>query len=340
MADIGLDIAFWNKLSITADVYHKLTDGILMELDIPSSIGLGAPFQNAGVVRNIGWEVSAGYRDAAGDFRWGVNANLSDVHNEILNMRGTSESSGVLRNQEGSSINSLYLLKCLGIVQTQEQADWMNENCPQYGQITHPGDLVYEDVGGATDEDGNPIPDGKIDDNDKQILGSLIPRYTFGITLDFGWKGWNLSALIQGVGKADAFISGYYTQPCVSGGTFRAEHMDSWTPDNPDARFPRLSYVSDLNRKVSTFWMADGSYVRLKNVELSYTLPARWTRALKVGKVMLFANATNLLTFSRYYQGYDPETAYQSGAQGATTGSIGNNYPLVSTYTGGIEITF
>ena len=340
MADIGLDIAFWNKLSITADVYHKLTDGILMELDIPSSIGLGAPFQNAGVVRNIGWEVSAGYRDAAGDFRWGVNANLSDVHNEILNMRGTSESSGVLRNQEGSSINSLYLLKCLGIVQTQEQADWMNENCPQYGQITHPGDLVYEDVGGATDEDGNPIPDGKIDDNDKQILGSLIPRYTFGVTLDFGWKGWNLSALIQGVGKADAFISGYYTQPCVSGGTFRAEHMDSWTPDNPDARFPRLSYVSDLNRKVSTFWMADGSYVRLKNVELSYTLPARWTRALKVGKVMLFANATNLLTFSRYYQGYDPETAYQSGAQGATTGSIGNNYPLVSTYTGGIEITF
>ena len=340
MADIGLDIAFWNKLSITADVYHKLTDGILMQLDIPSSIGLGAPFQNAGVVRNIGWEVSANYRDKAGDFRWGVNANLSDVHNEIINMHGTSESSGVLRNQEGSSINSLYLLKCLGIVQTQEQADWMNENCPQYGQITHPGDLVYEDVGGATDENGNPIPDGKIDDNDKQILGSLIPRYTFGVTLDFGWKGWNLSALIQGVGKADAYISGYYTQPCVSGGTFRAEHMDSWTPDNPDAKFPRLSYVSDLNRKVSTFWMADGSYVRLKNVELSYTLPARATRALKLGKVMFFANATNLFTYSHYYQGYDPETAYQSGDQGATTGSIGNNYPLVSTYTGGIEITF
>ena len=340
MADVGLDAAFWNKLTLTADVYYKLTDGILMQLDIPSSIGLGAPYQNAGVVRNIGWEVSAGYRDSAGDFRWGVNANLSDVHNEIVNMKGTFENSGVIRNQEGSAINSLYLLKCLGIVQTQEQADWVNDNCPQYGQITRPGDLVYEDVAGAIDADGNPVPDGKIDDNDKQILGCLIPRYTYGATLDFGWKGFNISAQLQGVGKADAYISGYYTQPCVSGGTFRKEHMDNWTPDNPGAKFPRLSYVSDLNRKVSTFWMADASYLRLKNVELSYTLPAKLTKAMKIGKLVIFANATNVLTFSNYYQGYDPETAYQGGSQGATTGSIGNNYPLVSTYTGGIEITF
>lgn len=340
MADAGIDLSLWNKLSLTGDFYHKITDGILMTLDIPSSIGLGAPYQNAGKVQNVGWEVSASYRDSAGDFRWGASANLSDVKNEILNMKGTFESSGVIRNQEGYPINSIYVLHCLGKVQTQEQADWMNDNCPQYGQTTHPGDLVYEDVAGAFDADGNPVPDGKIDDNDKQILGCLIPRYTYGLTLDFGWKGINFSAQIQGVGKADAYISGYYTQPCVSGGTFRSEHMDSWTPENPNAKFPRLSYTDDLNRKVSTFWMADASYLRLKNVELSYTIPSKLTRRFGVGKATVFVNATNVLTFSNYYQGYDPETAYQGGAQGATTGSIGNNYPLVSTYTGGIELTF
>ena len=116
--------------------------------------------------------------------------------------------------------------------------------------------------------------------------------------------------------------------------------MDSWTPENPNAKFPRLSYTDDLNRKVSTFWMADASYLRLKNVELSYTIPSKLTRRFGVGKATVFVNATNVLTFSNYYQGYDPETAYQGGAQGATTGSIGNNYPLVSTYTGGIELTF
>lgn len=330
MTDIGFDATLWNRLSITADYYHKKTDGILMQLDIPSSIGLGAPYQNAGVVTNDGWEVSVGYNNNWGDFSFGVQANLSDVVNEIVDMKGTYGTSGVIRNQEGSSINSLYLLKCLGVVQTQEQADWMNEKCPQYNQITRPGDLVYEDYN----------HDNKIDDSDKQIVGSLIPRYTYGLTLNFGWKGINLSAQFQGVGKADAYISGAYTQPCVSGGTFQKGHLDNWTPDNPGAKYPRLSYTSDLNKKPSTFWMADASYCRLKNLQLSYTFPASVTKALRVQGLMVYANATNLFTISNYYDGYDPETAYQGGSQGATTGSIGNNYPLVSTYTFGVEIKF
>lgn len=330
MSDIGIDATLWNKLTITADYYHKKTDGILMQLDIPSTIGLGAPYQNAGVVTNDGWELAVGYNNRWGDFGFGVQANLSDVVNKIVDMKGTYGTSGVIRNQEGSSINSLYLLKCIGIVQTQEQADWMNENCPQYGQITHPGDLVYEDYN----------HDNKISDEDKQIVGSMIPRYTYGLTLNFDWKGINLSAQFQGVGKADAYISGAYTQPCVSGGTFQRGHLDNWTKDNPDARYPRLSYTSDLNKKVSTFWMADASYCRLKNLQLSYRFPSKITKTLHLCGLMVYANATNLFTISNYYDGYDPETAYQSGAQGATTGSIGNNYPLVSTYTFGLEIKF
>ena len=330
MTDIGFDAMLWNRLSITADYYWKKTDGILMQLDIPSTIGLEAPYQNAGVVTNRGWELAIGYNNRWGNFDFGVQANLSDVVNEIVDMKGTYGSSGAIRNQEGSSINSLYLLRSLGIVQTQEQADWINANCPQYNQVTHPGDLVYEDYN----------QDGKVDDDDRQIVGSLIPRYTYGLTLNFGWKGINLSAQFQGVGKADAYISGAYTQPCVSGGTFQRSHLDNWTPENPGARYPRLSYTSDLNKKASTFWMADASYCRLKNLQLSYTFPEKIVRKLHLQGLMVYTNATNLFTLSNYYDGYDPETAYQSGSQGATTGSIGNNYPLVSTYTFGVEIKF
>ena len=180
----------------------------------------------------------------------------------------------------------------------------------------------------------------QIDDNDRQILGCLIPRYTYGLVLDLGWKGLNLNVQFQGVGKADAYISGGFTQPCVSGNTFRSEHMDNWTPENPGAKFPRLSYTSDLNKKVSTFWMADASYLRLKNLQLSWTLPKKALSAMKIKNLTVFANATNLFSLDNYYQGYDPETAYQSGSQGATTGSIGDVYPLVSTYTFGVEVKF
>ena len=116
--------------------------------------------------------------------------------------------------------------------------------------------------------------------------------------------------------------------------------MDNWTPDNPNAKFPRLSYTSDLNKKVSTFWMADASYLRLKNVQLSWSFPKKALNAMKISGLTLFANATNVFTFDHYYQGYDPETAYQGGEQGATTGSIGGLYPLVSTYTFGVEVKF
>ncbi len=145
MIDAGIDATLWHKFNITADWYHKTTDDILMQLDIPSTIGLGAPYQNAGVVTNMGWEVSLGYNDQWGDFSFGAQANLSDVINKIVDMKGTTGGSGAIRNQEGSSINSLYLLRSLGIVQTQDEADWINANCPQYNQVTRPGDLMYED---------------------------------------------------------------------------------------------------------------------------------------------------------------------------------------------------
>ena len=338
MYDVGIDAVLWNKFSVTADWYYKTTYGILMTLDIPSTIGLSAPYQNAGEVKNVGWELGVGYHDNWGDFSFGVDANLSDVVNEITDMKGTSSGSFV-RNQEGSSVNSFYGYECLGIARTQEAADKVNAECPQFGQTIQPGDLIYKDqITVDTDGDGTAdAADGKIDEDDKTIIGSSIPRYTYGLTLNFGWKGLNLSAQFQGVGKADAYISGYYTQPNVQGGTYRKEHLDRWTPETPDARFPRMSATTTQNIQNSSFWMADASYLRLKNLQLSYALPQSAVKKMKIKGLMFFANATNLFTLTNYYEGYDPESVYSS-ADSITTGA--GNYPLVSTYTFGLEIKF
>ena len=338
MYDVGVDAVLWNKFSVTADWYYKTTYGILMKLDIPSTIGLTAPYQNAGEVRNIGWELGLGYHDAWGDWTLGVDANLSDVINEITDMKGTSSGS-VVRNQEGSAVNSFYGYECLGMARTQDEADRINSECPQFGKDILPGDLIYKDQI-TVDTDGDGVPDacdGKINEYDKTIIGSSIPRFTYGLTLNLGWKGLNLSAQFQGVGMADAYISGYYTQPNMQGGTYRKEHLDRWTKDTPNGRFPRMSATSTNNTHTSSFWMSDASYFRLKNLQLSYALPQSVVKKMKIKGLMFFANATNLLTFTNYYDGYDPESTYSSADSISTSAS---NYPLVSTYTFGIELKF
>ena len=168
MTDIGFDLTLFNSLSITADWYYKTTDDILMKLDIPNIVGFSAPFQNVGKVRNVGWELGIAYQKRWNDFSLGVSANLSDVKNEITDMKGISSTSGEIRNQEGSPINSISGLVCEGFINSQEEADDINANCPQFGTTVHPGDLKYADIN----------HDNKITADDKTIIGSTIPRYT------------------------------------------------------------------------------------------------------------------------------------------------------------------
>ena len=333
MYDIGIDATLWNKLTVTADWYHKMTDGILMQLNIPLSTGLNAPYRNAGVVRNIGWEVSVGYNDKWGDFAFGITANLSDVHNKIIDMKQQimTGSNNIIRNQEGSSINSIYGLHCLGMARDEAEAEWVNMNLPQFGADIKAGDLIYADTNS----------DGVVNNDDKRIIGCAIPRYTYGLTLNFGWKGLSLSAFFQGVGKADSYLSSSYVLPCINGGTFRKEHLDRWTPQTPNGKYPRMSYTSEHNRYISDFWMADASYLRLKNLQLSYTFPQRWLKRIHLKGLSVFASAENLFTWTDFYQGYDPEVGYNaSTSSGVQLGDVASNYPQVKTYTFGIELKF
>lgn len=332
MVDVGIDAALWNKFTLTADWYLKNTHGILMTLNIPLSTGLSAPYRNAGEVRNMGWELAVGYHDMKGDFSWGIDANVSDVINTITDMGGQfeSKSGGIIRNREGSSINSIYGLKCIGMARNQDEADWVNMNLRQYGKDIMPGDLIYADTDG----------DGAVTDADMTIIGSAIPRYTYGLTLNLGWKGVSLNAFFQGVGKADSYLSSYFVQPCINGGTFRTEHLDRWTPDNHGGFYPRMSYKSDHNRRQSSFWMRDASYFRLKNLSLNWNLPEKWLGRAVRG-LSVFASAENLFTVTKFYQGYDPEVGYDpNGANGVSLGAVADNYPQVKTYTFGIQLKF
>lgn len=332
MTDVGIDAMLFNCLSLTADWYYKTTDGILMKLDQPDIIGFGAPFQNAGKVRNMGWEIGVGFRKQWGDFALAVDANLSDVRNKIVDMHGTTSTSGNIRNQEGSAINSIYGLKCLGFINSQEEADEINANCPQFGGTVHPGDLKYLDVNG----------DHKITTDDKTIIGSTIPRYTYAANINMDYKGWHLGLMFQGVGKADGYLDDYYVMPCYQGGTYRKEHLDYWREDNKNAKTPRLSYASNNNTSAaaSSFWMRSSAYLRLKNLQFGYSLPDRWIAPLKLHQVYAYVNMQNLFTITNFWQGYDPEVNYDASATDGVRLGSANNYPQVKTFTFGINVKF
>ena len=333
MLDIGVDISLFSKLNITADWYRKTTDDILMKLDMPLGIGLNAPYQNAGKVRNTGWEVGIGYNNQWRDFTFGVQANLSDVKNEIVNMLGRTSTSGVLRNQEGYSIGSIYALKSLGIIRTQEEADWVNANCPQFKETVQIGDIRYADIDGSN----------SIDENDKDIVGSTIPRYTYSLNLNFGWKGIRLGLLFQGVGKTDGYLNTYYVMPSNQGGTFRKEHLDWAGVDNPNGKTPRLTSDNKNNWYDSSFWMKSAAYLRLKNIQLGYELPKSWMHRIGLKSAYVYVNAQNLFTATNFWDGYDPEVGYGGDASGdfdVVKLGAANNYPQVKIVTVGLELKF
>jgi TonB-linked SusC/RagA family outer membrane protein len=335
MKGIGLDANLFDKVSITFDYYDKKTDGILLKLNTSQLTGLASPYQNAAVVTNKGWEISARYDNQWGDFQLGVGFNLSDVKNRIIDMKGQS-SGDLLRQQEGYSINSIYGYIADGLYQSQEEID----NGPVQIGTLKPGDIRYRDIAGAVDASGKQVPDGKITDADKVIIGSTIPRYTYGANLDLGWKGISFSAFLQGVGKVDGYLASHYVIPAVNSSAIKPWQLDYWTPDNKDAALPRVSLTSTNNTQNSTFWMRSAAYFRLKNIQLGYDLPQAFLKKAGLQKVFVYVNGQNIFTQTRFFDGYDPEINFDAGASDGVSLGGGNYYPQVKVFTFGIDIKF
>ena len=315
MTNIGIDVTLFSDLSITADYFDRETRDILYLLDIPRIIGLSAPSQNVGVVSNKGWELGVAYSGSVNNLRYNVNFNISDVKNEVLDLNGINRT-GLTVSREGSPINSIYGLEAQGYFIDEND---VASHAPQYG-IVKPGDIKYKDQNN----------DGIINDLDNIIIGSTIPRFTYGSTLGASYKGFSFSALIQGVGKADGYLYRHGIMPFFEGGTVQEQHKDHWTPENPNAAFPRLAFSEVNNEKNSSFWMKDAAYLRLKNLQLGYTLPASIVGKMGMQTLRLFVSGQNLFTKDKFWNGYDVESPV----------GIGNAYPQVKLYSFGLNANF
>lgn len=329
--NVGMDLSFLNdRLAVNADYYINTTKDILLTPPLPDVIGVGTgyPPQNSGSVQNKGWEINIAWQDKLGDFRYGVSANLSDVRNKITKLENFATNLGDRVRLEGYPIDALYGFIAEGIAQISDFNVVDGEYVPKFpyqrGDLVGPGDLIYR----PASPDDTEITVGK----DRHILGSDIPRYTYGIRGDLAWKGIDLNFFIQGVAKADGWLTGSARHPFINNSAMPQDvHLDRWTPENPDASYPRFVYMRTHNTRLSSFWVENAAYLRLKNVQIGYTFPARWTDKFRASNLRVYASAENLLTFTDFFRGYDPE---------APVGQSANYYPQMKTFALGLQVTF
>ena len=341
MVNAGVDVALLqNRLTMSFDWFNKDTEGILLKLNYPAQIGPKPSEQNAGKVNNRGWEFDLNWRDQRGEFYYGIGFNISDVKNKIVDLAGNApDLSGYQIRMVGYPIDAFYGYKAIGLMTPEDFkiSDTQNHNysLPKVpvilGNDYQPGDIKYEDISGP---DGK--PDGRITpEYDKVVLGSNIPRYTYTVRGDLGWKGIDFSFVIQGVGKCDGYLEGTARHAFQDMAAYPQKvHLERYnvvTNPNPNALYPRLTYNTGFNQNTfSTYWMENASYMRLKNVQIGYTFPEKWMKKARIDNLRVYLSGDNLLTVSDFFYAYDPETPVSKGGY----------YPQVKTVVLGLNITF
>ncbi len=321
MIDLGFDLSLLdNKIEIVADWYQKDTKDVLMILPISYLTGLDASEINAGQLRNTGWELAITHRNTINDFKYSIGFNISDVKNELIDFAGSEPViNGWTIQKEGESLNAFYGYESDGLFQTQAEID---EHATQPNQSElRPGDIKLVDQNG----------DGEINDEDRKVIGSSIPHYSYGINLTAEYKGFDFSAFLQGVAKAENYFYGAPNEGPAYEIFTTKRVLDRWTPENTDATFPRLQAASNKNNYLySDYWIRDASYLRLKNLQIGYSFSKPILEKLKLDKLRIYAGGTNLFTITDVESGLDPET-YDGRP---------NYYPPVSTYTLGVQVRF
>lgn len=323
--NVGVDAALWRgKLSLTADYYIKSVYDMLMKFPLPYYAGISPAFTNAGDMRNNGWEISLTHRNEINGFSYGATVTLSDNQNEITNLNG-------LNSQDRTMVEGYPNQGIWGYLTDGYYRDWDDVAAsPKLGTSARPGFVKYKKIYQA---DGvNPL---LIDSRDLVYLGDPFPHYEYSLNLNAGWKGFDFTTFIQGVGKRSTFMSGVGLKPFANGSNLFEHQLDSWTPENQNAEYPLLvpEANSSDNFVRSDKWVRDGAYARLKNVVLGYTIPKALTQRVKVESFRVYVSGQNLFTRSNFFEGYDPEVSYGGGVGGEF-------YPIMQTYTLGVDLKF
>jgi TonB-linked SusC/RagA family outer membrane protein len=331
--NLGVEMRLWkDRIKFTGDIFREKRSNILATPQTISSIsGLSQPATNLGKMDNKGYEVDLTFSDNIGDFGYRIGANYSFARNVVV-YRDEIPPAYDYQKRTGQRLGQNFALICDGIYNTWDEVN--DAKRPVYSAINNkvqPGDLIFRDVNG----------DGIINDFDQVPVGySNLPEKTFGFSLAANYKGFDLSVLFQGVGN----ISHYYTRFQKGFGYGQAppegaaSYMnDAWTAERYAAglpiRFPRYSVSSSPNDAGSTFWLADASYLRIKNVEIGYNAKAALLRKIGISSCRIYANANNLYTWKKMLPGIDPENT-------ATGDTNTEPYPLVRTINVGLNVNF
>lgn len=324
--NVGLDAyLFDNRVNFSFDYYNKTTDDILLAVPIPSLIGLNPTDQNAGAVENKGVEILLGGRQSFGDWNLGLTFMLNYNQNTVLDLAGTGPHISAYGNSdyrtittEGEPINSFYGMETDGFFQTQGEVD----GYATWDGSVGPGDVKYVDQNG----------DGALTPDDFVILGKEMPDMTYAINMTVGWKGLTLDLFWQGVSGSDKLITGATLESGIWGGFTHEVFGDYWTPENTGAEYPRPTKYTMKNVQISDRTMVDGSYLRLKNLRLSYDIPQNFCNRIKISGINVFLSATNLLTFAELNKyDIDPEQVGRGPE---------SSYPQTSVTSIGLNIKF
>ncbi|MBQ2110061.1 MAG: SusC/RagA family TonB-linked outer membrane protein, partial [Bacteroidales bacterium] len=325
------------RLSFGFDYYKKKTNGMLMDMPIPSYVGQSAPMSNLGDMENWGLEFEIGWQQQVGDFHYSVNANASFLRNKLINLgnesgeavyqsNGASGVGDYVKGQNGEVWPFFYGYKTDGIFQNWDE---VNSYVDKDGNLrqpqAQPGDVRFADVNG----------DGYVNDQDRTKIGKGQPDWTYGLTLAAEWKGFDATVFFQGSQGNDIFD--YSMRGDIPAMNRPAWILDRWIGEGTSTRIPRVTNSNpNQNWRSSDLYVKDGSYLRLKTAQIGYTIPAKLVAKTGLSNIRVYVAGENLLTFTKY-DGFDPEMA----SAGYTTLGVDRGiYPQSRTITVGASITF
>ena len=334
--DFGLDFGFFNQaLTFTVDYYIKKTNGMLMTMPIPSYVGESKPIGNTGDMENKGIEFELGYKWNISDAHFAIKANATYTKNTLKNLGNESgfldydgvqgfTGGSLARGSNGMPFPYFYGYKTNGVFQNYNEVNsYVNADGGLIQPSARPGDTRFVDING----------DGQITSDDRTKIGKGTPDWNFGLNFNADWKGFDFNMFFQGVAGADIFDATYRTD--VTAGNYPTYMLNRWTGEGTSNKYPILRAGDNTNWQVSDLYIVDGSYLRLKNISLGYTLPRNLTRQISIERLRFFVMAENLVTWTKYW-GFDPEISSGGKSLGIDKGV----YPQARIWTVGLNLTF
>lgn len=328
--NIGIDAAALdNRLSMTFDYFWKVNANMLIPVTYPSMLGAQAPTTNSGTLKTHGFELTLGWKDKVGDFGYAVSMQLSDAENRVVDYGGADTYNlGLNSIREGYPVNSYFAYVYDGPIRTQEELDAYKKLGGVPANIGI-GDAKFKDL----NEDGIISTYGDGDDGDAEFLGTIAPRFNYGLNINLNYKQFDFGMFFQGVGKRTLFRTGEFSMPWSDWWRYPPQfyYGITWNEDRPDAWYPRLTHgdIRWWNYQASTLQKIDASYLRLKNIQLGYTLPKRVVKALHIDNARVYLSGQDVFEIHNIQGGWDPESD-----------AAGFNYPFLRYYSIGVDITF